>query len=80
MCIFQMLNPEGQIIYFILFQIYNHSGNGHLTLQEFIKVLNHTLQMCDEEAEDIFYQINKNNQKHITFGKQLYYHFQNKLF
>lgn len=58
--------------YFInlaLFQIYNHSGNGHLTLQEFIKVLKHTLQMCDEEAEDIFYQINKNNQKHITFGK-----------
>lgn len=53
--------------------IYNHSGNGHLTLQEFIKVLNHTLQMCDEEAEDIFYQINKNNQKHITFEQFLTY-------
>ncbi|GLV42288.1 Lysophosphatidylcholine acyltransferase [Carabus blaptoides fortunei] len=52
-------------------KIYDHSGTGYLSLDDFTKALSHTLQMTVEEAEELFDQIVGGHARHVTFDQFL---------
>ncbi|KAF5304440.1 hypothetical protein FQR65_LT07970 [Abscondita terminalis] len=56
-------------ILFSLFQIYDSSGLGRLSPEDFAKILNHTLAMRVDEAIEVFQQIDKTCLNYVTFEK-----------
>jgi Ca2+-binding EF-hand superfamily protein len=51
------------------FQIYDTSGLGRLSVEDFSKALFHTLAFSKEYAFEIFEQVDRNKLGYITFGK-----------
>lgn len=52
-------------------KIYDHTGTGYLSLDDFTKALSHTLQMTVEEAEELFDQIVGGRSRHVTYDQFL---------
>lgn len=55
-------------IYYFL-QIYDRSGSGNLTSEEFKKALYHTLAMTPDYATEIFHQIDRSKSGCVSYGK-----------